>query len=32
VREGLKIEALGPADDDVHAVYRYLIGNDGEAR
>jgi ABC-2 type transport system ATP-binding protein len=32
VGEGLEIEALGPADDDVHAVYRYLIGNDGEAR
>ncbi len=26
----LKIEAVSPADDDVHAVYRYLIGNEGE--
>ena len=26
----LKIEAVSPADDDVHAVYRYLIGDEGE--
>ncbi len=26
----LKIEAVSPADDDVHAVYQYLIGNEGE--
>jgi len=26
----LKIEAVTPADDDVHAVYQYLIGNEGE--
>jgi ABC-2 type transport system ATP-binding protein len=32
VRDGLRVEALGPADDDVHAVYEYLIGDDGEAR
>jgi ABC-2 type transport system ATP-binding protein len=27
---GLKIEAVSPADDDVHAVYQYLIGEEGE--
>ena len=32
LNEGLKVEAVGPADDDVHAVYDYLIGNDGEVR
>ncbi len=26
----LKIEAVSPADDDVHAVYQYLIGNEGD--
>ena len=26
----LKIESVSPADDDVHAVYQYLIGNEGE--
>ena len=31
-QESLVIESLGPADDDVHAVYDYLIGEDGEAR
>jgi len=25
----LSIETVAPADDDVHAVYRYLIGTDG---
>ncbi len=25
----LKIEAVAPADDDVHAVYQYLIGQEG---
>jgi ABC-2 type transport system ATP-binding protein len=28
----LKIEAVAPADDDVHAVYEYLIGGEGEAQ
>jgi ABC-2 type transport system ATP-binding protein len=28
----LKIEAVAPADDDVHAVYEYLIGEEGEGR
>jgi ABC-2 type transport system ATP-binding protein len=28
---GLEIEALSPADDDVGAVYQYLIGSDSEA-
>jgi ABC-2 type transport system ATP-binding protein len=26
----LKIEAVSPADDDVHAVYEYLIGGEGD--
>jgi ABC-2 type transport system ATP-binding protein len=26
----LKIEAVAPADDDVHAVYQYLIGEEGD--
>jgi ABC-2 type transport system ATP-binding protein len=26
----LKVEAVAPADDDVHAVYEYLIGGEGE--
>ena len=28
----LKVEAVTPADDDVHAVYEYLIGDEGEPR
>ena len=28
----LKIEAVAPADDDVHAVYQYLIGEEGETQ
>jgi ABC-2 type transport system ATP-binding protein len=28
----LKIEAVAPADEDVHAVYEYLIGQEGEQR
>ena len=28
---GLDLEALSPADDDVGAVYQYLIGSDSEA-
>jgi len=28
----LKIEAVSPADDDVHAVYEYLIGGEGEGQ
>jgi ABC-2 type transport system ATP-binding protein len=31
VEDGLDIEALTPADDDVLALYRYLIGSDGES-
>jgi ABC-2 type transport system ATP-binding protein len=27
--EGLEIDAVAPADDDVQAVYEYLIGSDG---
>lgn len=28
LEEGLTVEAVGPADDDVDAVYRYLIGEE----
>jgi ABC-2 type transport system ATP-binding protein len=31
IDHGLKVEAVSPADDDVHAVYQYLIGNEGES-
>jgi ABC-2 type transport system ATP-binding protein len=27
----MDIETITPADEDVHAVYRYLVGDDGEA-
>ena len=30
VNEGLLVETVTPADDDVHAVYRYLIESEGE--
>jgi ABC-2 type transport system ATP-binding protein len=30
VDNDIRIEAVTPADEDVHAVYRYLIGNEGE--
>ena len=26
----LNVESIAPADDDVHAVYRYLVGTEGE--
>jgi ABC-2 type transport system ATP-binding protein len=29
VEDGLEIEAVAPADDDVGAVYQYLIGSEG---
>jgi ABC-2 type transport system ATP-binding protein len=29
VEDDLKMEAVGPADEDVAAVYQYLIGSDG---
>ena len=32
LEEKLKVESVAPSDDDVHAVYEYLIGNDGEVR
>ena len=28
-QEGLRVESVAPADDDVHSVYLYLIGNQG---
>jgi ABC-2 type transport system ATP-binding protein len=31
LEKGLELEALAPADDDVGAVYQYLIGSDSEA-
>jgi ABC-2 type transport system ATP-binding protein len=30
LEDGIGIESVTPADDDVHAVYRYLVGGDGE--
>ena len=32
LEEGLEVEAVAPADDDVGAVYQYLIGGEGGAR
>jgi ABC-2 type transport system ATP-binding protein len=29
VEEGLEVEAVTPADDDVNSVYQYLIGSEG---
>jgi ABC-2 type transport system ATP-binding protein len=31
VEDGLEIDAVAPADDDVLSLYRYLIGSDGES-
>jgi ABC-2 type transport system ATP-binding protein len=31
LEEGLEVEALGPADEDVQAVYMYLVGDEGVA-
>ncbi|MEE8586922.1 MAG: ABC transporter ATP-binding protein [Acidobacteriota bacterium] len=28
-QEGLRVESVAPADDDVHSIYQYLIGNQG---
>jgi ABC-2 type transport system ATP-binding protein len=30
--DGIRIEGVWPADDDVNSVYQYLIGNEGAAR
>ena len=30
VEDGMQIETVAPADDDVNSVYQYLIGSDGE--
>ena len=30
VEDGLDVEAVAPADDDVLSLYRYLIGSEGE--
>ena len=27
--DGIRLESVAPADDDVLSVYQYLIGNDG---
>jgi ABC-2 type transport system ATP-binding protein len=27
----LEVEAVAPADEDVHSVYQYLIGSNGES-
>jgi len=29
VLDGVDLESVAPADDDVHSVYQYLIGPDG---
>lgn len=29
VVDGVDLESVAPADDDVHSVYEYLIGSDG---
>ena len=29
VEHGLELEAVAPADDDVHSVYQYLVGQEG---
>ena len=29
LEEGLEIESVGPADDNVQAVYQYLVGSEG---
>ena len=31
VEQGLEVESVAPADDDVNSVYQYLIGRDGGA-
>ena len=31
VEEGINIESVAPADDDVNSVYQYLIGSQGGA-
>ena len=30
LEDNLKVEAVTPADEDVHAVYQYLISREGE--
>jgi len=30
LERGLTIEAVAPADEDVRAVYEYLVGTEGE--
>jgi ABC-2 type transport system ATP-binding protein len=30
LEDGLEIDAVAPSDDDVHSLYRYLIGAEGE--
>jgi ABC-2 type transport system ATP-binding protein len=30
--DGIEIESVAPADDDVNSVYEYLIGSDGVGR
>jgi len=29
---GFKVESVAPIDDDLNAVYQYLIGSDGESK
>ena len=30
LEQGMSVEAVAPADEDVHAVYQYLVGTEGE--
>jgi hypothetical protein len=30
VEDGLSIDSVAPADQDVHAVYEYLVGHEGD--
>jgi ABC-2 type transport system ATP-binding protein len=32
LEDGMVIDAVAPADDDVHSLYRYLIGAEGESQ
>jgi len=30
IEQGIGIESVAPADEDVHALYQYLVGSGGE--
>ena len=31
LEDGVEVDSVAPADDDVHSVYEYLIGHEGGA-